>query len=288
MPARAPISPPRPAPVRTGLVGAVGRTEIPAERWQWGVTYRPRRYDSGRSFQPQDCDPQTLTVDPPPDIVNWDAWAIWWGERCDAVRPDSFDELRADAAANLELHQSHLIEQTFWSGQVGGAPMPAPNVGLATTGAADLLAGGANVGVIEGWRLLLAYLATTLAGARGIIHVPHEATALLDHYGLIRREGTLTVAASADHLVVPGTGYTGSGPGDVLPGGNDRWFYATSPVEVRVGPVDVTWEPVDTLDRAADTVDVRASQPVIAHWDRQAHGAVRVCLEDPGPLCAGS
>ena len=287
MPARAPISPPRPQPVRTGLTTTVGRLEVPGERWQWGVTYRPRRYDAGATFDSRTCDASTLTVTEHPDNVEWDAYGIWWGEQCTLARPQAFEQLAADAAANLELHQSHLIEQVLWTGEVDGAAYGPPNVGLADP-AATLLASGAQTGVVEAWRLILDHLATCLAGARGVIHVPASAVAYLDYYGLIRREGTLIMAGSADHLVVAGSGYTGSGPDGVLPGGNDRWFYATSPVEVRVGPVEIISAPAETLDRASDEVEIRAWQPALAHWDRQCHAGVRVCLEDPGPLCAGS
>lgn len=284
--ARAPISPPTPRPVRTGLLASTGRTDIPAERWQYGVAYRPRRYDAGASIDTRDCAPQTLTITAHPDVVEWDAWTVWWGEVCDAARPEAFAEAEQAAVANLDAHLSHLVEETVWSGKVDGAAFGPPNVGLVD--APTLLASGAQVGVVEGWRLVLDYASDVLRGARGMIHVPYEALALLDYYGLVTREGTLIMAGTADHLVVAGTGYTGSGPGDVLPGGDDRWFAVTSLYEVRVGPVEVSSDPAETLDRGSNTVEVRAWRPVLAHFDRQAHAMVRVCLEDPGPLCSGS
>jgi hypothetical protein len=286
MPARAPIQAPRPQPIRTGLIGTVGRTEIPAERWQWGVSYRPRRYDAGRSYDSRACAPQSLDVSTHPAEVSWDAYAIWWGEQCTLARPSAFDQLRSDALANLDVHASHLIEQILWTGKVDGAAYGPPNVGLID--APTILAGGAPMGVVDAWRRLLDHLATCLAGARGMIHVPHRALAQLDYYGLVVREGTLVMAATADHLVVAGTGYTGSGPGDVVPAGNDVWFFGTSPIEVRLGPAEATGDPSQTLDRQSDEIEIRAWQPALAHWDRQCHAGVRVCLEDPGPACGGS
>ena len=284
--ARAPIAAPTPRPVRTGLLATAGRTDVPAERWQHGVAYLPHSYTAGTSINTADCAPQTLDVTAGPDLVEWDAWAVWWGERCEAARPEAFAEAQQMAVSGLDTHLSHLIEGTVWTGKVDGAPYGPPNVGLVD--APTLLASGTQVGVVEAWRRILAYASETLRGARGMIHVPYEALALLDYYGLIVREGTLIMSGSGDHLVVAGTGYTGSGPGDVLPGGDDRWFAVTSLFEVRVGPVEVSSDPAETLDRASNTVEVRAWRPVLAHFDRQAHAMVRVCLEDPGPLCSGS
>lgn len=288
MPGRSPVDPPQPVVARTGLIGAAGITDDPVERWQLGITYRPHRYLSGGSYDPTACAAQSLTVTAHPPIVEWDAYAIWHGEVCEVARPAALGELRQDAINMLEVQSSHKVERVLWTGKADGAALFPPNVGLASavidSGATVV---GTGLGVVPGFTALINALNDCLGGARGMIHVPSEALPFLDFFQLVTRQGTQLVGRSVDHLIVAGSGYTGSGPGDIAPAAGFTWFYATTPVQVRLGPTQSggDW---DQLDRATNELVVRAWRPALASWDRQCHLAVNVCLEDPGPLCAGS
>ncbi|MDQ5840618.1 MAG: hypothetical protein M3537_05635 [Chloroflexota bacterium] len=288
MPSRTPVTPPIATAARTGLIGAVGITDEPQERWEQGIAYRPRQYISEGAFNPRNCSPQDLALTSPPDVVEWDAYGIWGGELCQVARPEALGELRQGVVNMLEVQASDKIEYILWSNDAGGDMFP-PNVGLASplADSGATVVGGGSLGVVPAWSALIKALKVCLGGARGMIHVPVWATPWLDFYGLLTRVGNQLFTKSADHIVIAGAGYSGTGPGNVAPDAGFAWFYATTPVQVRLGPIQSSGD-WDQFNRATNAIEVRAWAPALASWDRECHLAVEVCLEDPGPLCSGS
>jgi hypothetical protein len=91
-----------------------------------------------------------------------------------------------------------------------------------------------------------------------------------------------------DHIVVPGTGYTGSDPSNNAPGEFHSWIYATSMVELRLGPIEVFFDQSQSINRSTNEIEYRAERMALAHWDRNAHIGLSVCLEDPAGGCSDS
>lgn len=271
---------------RSNLLTAARPVNIPGERWNVeGIAYEPHNYGQtgGGNFDPH-CghDDLDLSAGERATLVEWDVWAIKWAEKCEAITPAAVDALPGMALAGLAAHQSHLIEEVLYRFPHEGAEHP--NVGLAST-AATTLAGGAAVGVVTAFRLLVKHLKDNLKGVRGMIHVPVDAVPVLDFYGLLTVAGNQLLAGSTDHLVVGGSGYSGAGPSGAIPSDGFSWFYATSQVDVRIGPIAPPASRAEIVDVTTNTAEATAWQPVLVSWDRAAHAAVQVCLPDPGPDC---
>lgn len=293
---RTPVDAPLAAATRNNLLQAARVLEQGPERFPLGgIAYNPHSYGGGHSFDPSCEAPGESPLEDAdgPTLVEWDPAAIYWVERCDNPTPEELEVVRQRALAGLEVHRSDLIERILWTNHVNGTDLGAthPNVGLADTPGSgpgvDILNGGAAMGPVAAISALVGALAGSLHGVRGAIHVPVEALPFLDFYGNSVVVGGGLLAGSVDHQLVAGSGYDGSGPDGSPAAAGFTWFYATSPIEVRLGPVVVP----DTLDhftRTENTVQVWAQQPIIVSWDRGAHHAVQVCLTDPGPECAAA
>ena len=116
-----------------------------------------------------------------------------------------------------------------------------------------------------------------------MIHVDARLLPFLAFYGLVVREGNLLLTSLADHIVVAGTGYTGSAPSapQTPLTSTTSWIYGTGIVEV------VLSDPYGTryTDPPANLVEARAERAVLVSWDTNTHIGIPVCLPDPGPDC---
>lgn len=283
---RAVVSSPTVASTRNNLLSAAREINVPGERWPLGgIAYTPHNYEGGFSWDPA-CGTPGLKDDGPtiPGAVEWDPAIIYWAERCEVITPAVLGDLGARAVAALDAHRSHLLEALLWTNVVEGADFGAthPNVGLADAPAVELN-GGDPVGPVTAISLLVGALSTSLKGTRGVIHLPASALPFVDFYGGSVVVGNQLLAGSVDHQLAAGSGYPGTGPDGSAPGEGFAWFYATSPIDVRLSP-SVVYEPI--VDYQTNTAVARAEQAVVVSWDRRAHYAVLVCLGEPGPECA--
>ncbi|WP_157892060.1 MULTISPECIES: hypothetical protein [Frankia] len=116
-------------------------------------------------------------------------------------------------------------------------------------------------------------------GRRGMIHCLPEMLPLWQANGLIRREGKYLLTLM-DSIVVPGSGYPGTGPGGSTPNVGAAWLYATSMIHIRLeDPYIVDGEWLADLDRSVNTVAVTAQRAAAAYWDYSVHFAVQTDLE---------
>lgn len=272
--------------VRTGLLRAADQIqpEPGFEVDSGGVTYQPNTADPGQAFDL--CTPLDEIEYPDEGAVSWEAWGQEASSQCfTGSTTQAEQEARALQRYNAQI--SHMVESTFWTGELplggdsfAGAGMP--NRPLASSLATNLT-GSAAVGIVTGFNFAIEYLADTVGGLRGMIHVPYKLLPYLSFYNTVIRDGFNLFTSLADHIVVAGTGYNGNGPGNVPAAGGRTWIYVTTPVRAFASQPNVR----SALDRTGNLNrwGAIAFGIALAEWDLQAHAAIQVCIPDPGPEC---
>lgn len=293
--------PPAPAPTRPNLLSSVtADPAVDVGRWEFGIEYQPPRYQGTGSYDP--CERDTKTVTDSPSIVEWDPYWITLSDQCSTFQEISIVEARARAA--LEAQTSHLIEGILWTNTVNSTDYGAthPNVGLSDDGLAELntvptqaqIDAGAiytpnaytSYPITRAFTDMVEALGDMLGGARGMIHVEKRLLPSIVYSGMAVQNGQRLTTTLGDHIVVPGTGYTGSAPSGEAASANYSWIYGTSMVEVFVSPIAVFGTGGELVNRSTNEIEVRAERLALAHWDRQAHIAISVCIEDPFGDCS--
>ena len=264
---RAVVTGPQAAPPRVGLIVSAVTPNGEGSRWQGGITYDPETGTTG--YRADLCEPTegARDLDPQPDVVEWDAYAVGDGILCTALAANRTD-WRAQVRRQLESVAERQVSAELWGGTLAQAH-GYPNLWLDNGNAESVGAPGQSPRV--GLALLEQYLADTARGQRGMVHAPRAVVSVWAQVGGIRREGGLLLTVH-DTIVVPAAGY----PND------DGKVFATGMVEVRRGEVEVTGDPLSQgahVDRSTNTVEVRAEQAALASWDGVAHGTVQVDLD---------
>lgn len=228
---------------------------------------------------------------------------IWTGDQCSTL--GDLAEVESRARGELETQSSHLIESIFWTNTVDSADFGGshPNVALSDASLTEINTVPTQTQIdagtvylpndylavppVSGFKDLTEALSDMLGGARGMIHVEKRVVPFLAFYGLAIQSGQRLVTTLGDHVVVPGTGYTGSAPNGEAASEFYSWIYGTSMVEVLLGPIEVFSEgPADVINRTTNNIEIRAERMALAHWDRQAHIGLTICLEDPAGDCS--
>lgn len=275
------------AAVRIGLTQSA--LPLPDVRWQGGISYRPLNSNvpapDSSTFYP--CNSHYSVDLESVSPVSWDAFGIGLAEHCLSGSTDEEEE-RARATRRLEIQTEYLVSRTFWTGEVASSDwsgVSSSNRALSDTDSDELTTTG-PVGVVTGISRAIQYLADTIGSERGMIHVAPNLLPFLAFYGVVIREGFNIVTAIADHIVVAGAGYDGSAPDGSAAGDGTSWIYATSLVRGAVSPIFVT---PPYLNRSGETNlnmwQTYASRAALYEWDLQAHGALQICIPDPGPSC---
>lgn len=266
--------------VRTGLLRSAG--PLLTDRWgTGGVAYRPNTSFPGESFDP--CAAPQITPDEEGSL-EWVPWGHALSSGCLSISTDEAEE-RSRVAQRYSAQISHMTEQVFWTGNLDdGSNFLGngwPNRPLADPLSDDLTITG-PVGVVTAFNFALEYLADTVGGLRGMIHLPYKVLPYLAFYGVVIRDGFNLLTALADHIVVAGTGYPGTAPDGSPAEGGSVWIYVTTPVRAQATEASVNSD----LDQEGDNHwEAVASGLALAEWDLAAHAAIQVCIEDPGPDC---
>ena len=298
---RAVIAPPIHAPSRPNLLSSVSAEPKPTEgRWQLGIAYQPERDGTGGTGSIDPCGEVgggTKTIVAGPGVVEWDPYIIWVGDECTTIGTDPRN-IEARAIRHLEAQTSHLIETILWTNQVDSADFGAshPNVSLSD---ASIYPGDPDGGTpittpnaffseppVTAFKTMIEALTDALAGTRGMIHVERRMLPFLAFYGLAIQSGQRLVTTLGDHIIVPGTGYTGSSPEEDAAGDFYTWIYGTSMVEVLLSEIVVDTDLAGAVNRSTNLIEYRAERMALAHWDRAIHIGVSVCLEDPAGICS--
>ena len=188
-------------------------------------------------------------------------------------------DFKGRALRLLENATPKAIENEFWTGALATAK-GYPNNFLTNVNSVTNLTPATIPSVARGLQILQDALAQKGFGGQGMIHVQAQtAPNLLG----ARRVGQLLLDIF-DNIIVPGVGYTGSGPGNVAPAAGTAYMYATDLVMVReqeTGTVfpDTFAEAIDWGQAGApNTIRFRAEKFVAAYADFQAHYCVQVNL----------
>lgn len=282
--AHVPVDAPQATPPRLGLLSSAVRPTGVDPRWVNGIEFAPEACldddpiwwscPEGEGGSPPDPK-QAESVRP--GLVRYRPVTIVTHDTCSALGYTVAD-YQARARRALIAQQSRKMEAELWSGTAAIAAN-LPNAYLADAASA------VDLGVfplVYGLAALQQYLADTIPG-RGMIHCTVRTATLWLSAGVIRREGTVLLDVM-DNIVVPGTGYDGSGPGGTpAPLSGDRqWAYATGLVHVLEDEIVLTPDTIgEALDRATNTVTMRAERTVAAFWDGCAHAAAEIDLCSP-------
>lgn len=280
------IESPVPQPVRVSLYDSSTRYPV-GTRWHGGVSYRQTPTLAAdvdlATYDP--CGPFEGSLDSG-DLLTWHPWGIVLGSEC-LSQSTTEPEERAYAEARLDSQSDYYLERGFWTGSVAGSSFQAlghANRPLASPLSDDLTSTGA-VGVVTAFSRAVQYLADTIGSLRGMIHVAPALAPFLKFYGVVRREGFQVLTELADHAVVIGSGYPGTGPDGSPPAAGYTWIYVTSMVRSEMAPVRSNTGLKRDGETQVNNVQAYASRLVIAEWDLTAHGAIEVCMPDPGPSC---
>jgi len=207
--------------------------------------------------------------------------AFGWEER----------DFKGRALRWLDNATPQAIESEFWNGtlaQAKGYPNnfltnstsaaggTDPNFYNATPGGNQSGTVGTPTTTVRALQILQDYIANAGFGGQGMIHVqPQTAPNLLG----ARRVGKLLLDVF-DNIIVPGSGYNGTGPIGYTTSGGDVWIYATDLVMVRSQDEGTVFP--DTFSEAMDrgqagepnTITFRAERFAVAYWDSFIHAGV--------------
>ncbi len=261
-----PVSPPRRLPPALTLIGAsrtlLGDQDLDGGPVRWeggGVEFQPLPCDLDfEPFEPG-CGQIDLSDLPSAGTVQEPAVVLWVGTRCSSA---SWTEATARERAGqlLEVDQHRQLERHFWE------------TVLADAGTTDLSPGGASPGTYA----LAALQEAVAACGRGFIHASIPVASFWYQQAALRREGGLLLDVF-DNVVVPGVGYTGSSPEDVIDAtGETAWAYATGTVDTRLGEVKT----LAALDPGDNDIVARAQRGAVAYTDECCRFAINVNLCD--------
>lgn len=214
------------------------------------------------------------------DMQRARAFDVWRAIGCSALQFEA-EAWQARARRALVAHQSHQVEVEVWSGNVAQAAA-FPNQYLLDTNGALL-----NSGVALGYRQALAELEQAVADAGGPAAMIHAQWRLAS---LWAADGLATPAPSGKYLrtalgtiIVPGTGYpgTGTGEGPTSPSAAASYAWVTPLVRVWLGPIrSYALEGSSTFDVDIDVNDItaRVERSVTYTWDACLQKGVLVNL----------
>lgn len=178
---------------------------------------------------------------------------------------------RARATRFLAASEHESIERELWEGTVAQAnAYPTPYLRKSTATVIGSIAFKP--------KMALALLERALGASRTrpVIHA-----SILGAYFLpeVRLDGQAWVTKKQT-LVVPGAGYTGTGPignANATPAATETWLYGTGMVDVRRGPVFTTPDDdVQAIDRDVNLAVFRAQRFAVATFDPCLHFAIRM------------
>lgn len=215
----------------------------------------------------------SYTKDPPAnaDPVRFRPWDIYDSVACTAMQWRA-EEWVARARRALLAHQSMYIEQELWTGFVAQAA-GFPNDYLLNT---PTIVGGGALGYARALAELEQAAADVANGQPAMIHAQPRVVSLWVQNGLVSPNASGRQLRTAfGTIVVPGTGYPGTGT-TIAPGAStvaEAYAYITGLVSIRLGPIrELRLEGAGTTAEADFDPDVndfvvRVERPVVYWFD---------------------
>lgn len=249
-----------------------------ANRWIVAGYEYEREQCSGGGRTTIECEGLTGTLNDAAStgLVDGDPFLVYGVERCSTFGFDARDWTgRANRLINGR--QSYEVANEVWEGTLGLAQRHlAHPSSVEISGALDIHKALACVEM---------YLADTLHGAPGMIHLTFGALTMAYAAQAVWRDGNLWRTVSG-HVVVADAGYTGTGPnGQAV--GTTQWIYGTGLIQYALGPVEIipgTFEDARSraaaIDRTVNDVVLYVQRPATWVWDECAHVACEVNVAD--------
>lgn len=278
-----PINPATPERPRLGLIASAqgpepGELLTLGEHWPLGVHFRTELC-SGSVGAFRLCDEGTQSVHKGTGtrstIVEEEPIGIYAVETASTAGNLPWEEHVARALRKLDLWESWILEREFWLGGAGTS-----NFKLAAAGGVTIIPAPAGLKVHEGIAVMDKALGDCLHGVRGMIHVTRLVADLAMNNAGAYRSGNLLLTHAADTVIVPGSGYPGTGPAgeDESLLGNE-WIYGTAMAKVLRGPPTTIPEaPAGAVLRTTDDLTVVAEKPAVVIVDPCCLLAIKVGL----------
>ncbi len=231
-----------------------------------------------RTFDPCDPDPNSGSV-----IVQGDPGAVRSSREYTPFGIDVIDSFSTFGFGALDVNEQgqeiievatiKAVEREFWT----GAAIP-DNPHLAQPSATNITPAAGAVKLKVGVALLEQAFADCAAGSTGVIHMTRYAGSLFGTSG--GDEEGVPTRTGFGNIVVPGIGYTGTGPTGAAPAAGRTWLYGTGPITVRLSdPVVVPESPsIGGVNTMNNTRTYRAQRFAAVTLDGCCHYAVEVDL----------
>ena len=218
--------------------------------------------------------------------ANWrgaDPFAVYTWIDCGLVGVGE-DELRA---RTLRAHQNNVqtvVEEVFWTGGDFGT-----HQFLATETPVTEASGGSVVNLQTSAETItgtydivkaISVLEGAMAGCYGgvpLIHVPRSVTPFLSDHHLVTKAGQVLKTDNGS-IVVPGPGYSGTGPAGQAATADTVWIYATGNVKMLQSATQfMARDAAELLLRSTNSTVLILEQWFMLFWDC-CHFAVQVDL----------
>jgi hypothetical protein len=195
----------------------------------------------------------------------------------DALIEDQFalPKMQARAVAQKAL------EVELWDGRTAIANSNS-NIFLSKASTATVVASGTSAPFYALY-LLEQAIANSPTGENGVIHMTRDVASVLgESIETHMIDGELKMFTRIGTPVVMGSGYSGNGrvgDGNAAASATNKWMYATSMVDVRLGEIQVVNEDfAHGINPATNEIIIKTVQPAAAYFDPSIHYAARVAL----------
>ena len=220
----------------------------------------------------------------PPGIVTFYPFIISAEDVCSSWGFDIHD-FKGRATRLVNLAAKAQIEKEFWTGAYAQTGYPNNFLGNSADPAyIDLTPGAGPPSVARGQQILEDYLQQCGFGGQGMIHTQAQTAPNLLSARLVDgpRSGTQQLLSVLGNIIVPGSGYPGTGALGAVPAAGTAYMYATDLVTIRLDDdekvVVIPDSFAEALDRAENLIRFRAEKYAAASWDGICHAAIRVTL----------
>lgn len=242
------------------------------DQWMNGIIYEVESCvtpDTPRDI----CSPSSFGEATEPSTSEWTPYVVAADWACSTFshNPNELGEHYAAARRRLSATWQTQVERELWLGELAQAK-GYPNRWLADSTTAAALTSAA-VTPIKALACLTGYLAGYSGGQQGMIHATPALVTYWVEAGLVEKQGAVLYTIARGDIVVPGSGYDGSGPeGDPAVDGS-VWAYASDIVEVRDGKVDPedisgnAGRPVEWIDPPNNRIVIRSQKRALASWE---------------------
>ena len=197
-----------------------------------------------------------------------DPFVVYSSYDCPPVGTLSQDAFQI-AKNRLEIVEGTTIEGVFWTGIAEDGEVVNPSLAFGNdtcgSGPIDLTPSGGPVGVVASIAVLESALGDCSPGV-GVIHANYGVASFLAANRLIYERNNAWYTVTGQKVAL-GTGYPGTGPGNIPAASGTTWMFATGPMILMRSEVFLTPERYhDAVDHNLNNVTVYAERVYALGW----------------------